>query len=116
MSTDFLAAEREHGSQARILHKDGGASMKAFRDLVQAAGVDGALSHKQKELIALAIAIAIRCDGCIIFHTRSCIKLGVTRPEIVEMIGVAVEMGGGPASVYGAEALACFDQMTAGAA
>jgi hypothetical protein len=42
MSTDFLAAEREHGSQARILHKDGGASMKAFRDLVQAAGVDGA--------------------------------------------------------------------------
>ncbi len=116
MSTDFLAAEREHGSQARILHKDGGAAIKAFRDLVQAVGADGALSHQQKELMALAIAIAIRCEGCIIFHTRSCIKLGVTRPEIVEMIGVAVEMGGGPASVYGAEALACFDQMTAGAA
>jgi AhpD family alkylhydroperoxidase len=116
MSQDFLATERELGTQARALHKDGGAPMKAFRDLVQAAGADGALSHKQKELIALAIAIAIRCDGCIIFHTRSCIKLGVTRPEVVEMIGVAVEMGGGPASVYGAEALSCFDQMAAGAA
>ena len=66
MSQDFLATERELGAQARTLHKDGGAPMKAFRDLVQAAGADGALSHKQKELIALAIAIAIRCDGCII--------------------------------------------------
>src|SRR5688572_10175958 len=116
MSKDFLAAEREHGAQTRILHEDGGAPMKAFRDLVQAAGTDGVLSHKQKELMALAIAIAIRCEGCILFHTRSCVKLGVTRPELLEMIGVALEMGGGPASVYGAEALACFDQMTSGAA
>jgi AhpD family alkylhydroperoxidase len=89
--------------------------MEAFRGLIKAAGTDGALGHKQKELIALAIGIAIRCEGCIVFHTRACLKLGVTRAELLEMIGVAVEMGGGPSSIYGAEALACYDQMAAAA-
>jgi AhpD family alkylhydroperoxidase len=61
--------------------------------------------------MALAISIAIRCEGCIVFHTRACVKLGVTRPELLEMLGEAVEMGGGPSAVYGAQALACYDQM-----
>jgi AhpD family alkylhydroperoxidase len=112
MSKDFLELERNHVARSRALHKDGGAPMEAFRGLVKAAGEDGALSHKEKELIALAIGIAIRCEGCIVFHTRACLKLGVTRAE---MLGVAVEMGGGPSSVYGAEALACYDQMAAAA-
>jgi AhpD family alkylhydroperoxidase len=114
MSKNFLDLERDYVAQSRGLHKDGGAPLKAFRDLVQAAGTDGALSHKQKELIALAISIAIRCEGCIVFHTRACVKLSVTRMELLEMLGVAVEMGGGPSAVYGAQALACFDEMAAG--
>lgn len=73
--------------------------MQAFRGLVQAAGQGGALSHGQKELIALAIGIAVRCEGCIVPHTRACLRLGVTREGLIEMIGVAVEMGGGPSSV-----------------
>ena len=113
MSKDFLDLERDYVANSRSLHKDGGAPLKAFRDLVQAAGTDGALSHKQKELIALAISIAIRCEGCIVFHTRACVKLGVSRPELLDMLGVAVEMGGGPSAVYGAQALACYDQMAA---
>jgi AhpD family alkylhydroperoxidase len=113
MSRDFLALEQEYVARSRKLHKDGGTPMTAFRGLVQAASADGALSHKAKELIALAIGIAVRCEGCIVFHTRACLKLGVTREELVEMIGVAVEMGGGPSSVYGAEALACYDAMAA---
>ena len=113
MSKDFLDLERGYVANSRSLHKDGGAPLKAFRDLVQAAGTDGALSHKQKELIALAISIAIRCEGCIVFHTRACVKLGVSRPELLDMLGVAVEMGGGPSAVYGAQALACYDQMAA---
>jgi AhpD family alkylhydroperoxidase len=115
MGKDFLELERDHVARSRALHKDGGAPMEAFRGLVKAAGTDGALGHKQKELIALAIGIAIRCEGCIVFHTRACLKLGVTRAELLEMIGVAVEMGGGPSSIYGAEALACYDQMAAAA-
>lgn len=116
MSTDFLALEKGYVARSRALHKDGGAPMQAFRGLVQAAGQDGALSHKQKELIALAIGIAVRCEGCIVFHTRACLRLGVTREELLETIGVAVEMGGGPSSVYGAQALACYDQMAAATA
>jgi AhpD family alkylhydroperoxidase len=113
VSTDYLAEERDYVAHSRTLHKDGGEPMRAFRDLVKAAGGDGALSHKQKELIALAIGIAVRCDGCIVFHCRACLKLGVTREELLETIGVAVEMGGGPSSVFGAQALACYDQMAA---
>jgi AhpD family alkylhydroperoxidase len=114
MSQDHLALEQGYNERAQALHKAGGAPLKAFRDLVRAAGADGALSHKTKELIALAISIAIRCEGCIVFHSRACLKLGVSRDEVLEMIGVAVEMGGGPSSVYGATALACFDAMAAG--
>lgn len=113
MGKDYRALEQEYVARSRALHKDGGEPMKAFRDLVRAASADGALSHKQKELIALATAVAIRCEGCIVFHARACLRLGVTRAELIEMLGVAVEMGGGPAAVYGAQALACFDQMAA---
>ena len=51
MSKNFLDLERDYVAHSRNLHKDGGAPLKAFRDLVQAAGTDGALSHNQKELI-----------------------------------------------------------------
>jgi AhpD family alkylhydroperoxidase len=114
MATDFLALEQGFNERAQALHKAGGAPMKAFRDLARAASTDGALSHKTKELIALAISVANRCEGCIVFHSRACVRLGVSREEVLEMLGVAVEMGGGPSSVFGAWALACFDAMAAG--
>jgi AhpD family alkylhydroperoxidase len=113
MATDFLALEQEYNARAQALHKVGGAPLKAFRDLARTASTDGALSHKTKELIALAIAIATRCEGCIVFHARACVRLGVGREEVLEMLGVAVEMGGGPSSTFGAWALACFDAMLA---
>ena len=116
MGTDYLALEQGFNERAQVLHKAGGAPLKAFRDLVRAAGTDGTLSHQTKELMALAISIAIRCEGCIVFHARACVRLGVGRDEVLEMIGVAVEMGGGPSSVFGATALACFDAMAAGKA
>ena len=111
MAKNFLDLEQDYLAAARTLHKEGAAPLKAFRELVHATGTDGALSHKTKELAALAIAIATRCEGCIVFHTRACLKLGVSRDELLDLIGVAVEMGGGPSSVYGAQALACYDQM-----
>lgn len=111
MATDFLALEQDYNRRAQALHKAAGEPLAAFRNLVRATGTDGALSHKTKELIALALAIASRCEGCIVFHARACLRLGATRAELLETIAVAVEMGGGPASVYGATALACFDQM-----
>lgn len=113
MATDWLALEKDLVVRSRVLHRDGGAACAAFRELVKATGTDGAVSHRHKELIALGIAIATRCEGCIAFHTRALVRLGATRAEILETIGVAIEMGGGPASVYGAAALECYDQMVA---
>jgi AhpD family alkylhydroperoxidase len=84
---------------------------KAFTALAGAATVPGSLSPKTKELIALTIGIAGRCDGCIGFHTSAAIRHGATREEVLETIGVAIYMGGGPSYVYGAQALEAFDQL-----
>ncbi len=84
---------------------------KGFSGLARAATVAGALEPKAKELIALAIGIAGRCDGCIGFHTDAALKLGATRDEVLDTIGVAVYMGGGPSYVYGAQALEAYDQL-----
>ncbi|MBN1958751.1 MAG: carboxymuconolactone decarboxylase family protein [Desulfuromonadales bacterium] len=84
--------------------------MSGFGQLHKASIEGGALSTKTKELIALAIAITVRCDGCISFHVHDALKSGVTREEILEAIGVAILMGGGPAVVYGCEALEALEQ------
>ncbi len=84
--------------------------MSGFAQIHQASVEEGALSTKTKELIALAIAISVRCDGCIAFHVHDSIKAGAARQEIAEAIGVAVLMGGGPAVVYGSEALEALRQ------
>jgi AhpD family alkylhydroperoxidase len=80
-----------------------------FGQLVTEATADGALSTKAKELIAFAIAITVRCDGCIAHHAQAVLQAGASRQEVAEMIGVAVLMGGGPSTVYGAEGLRAFD-------
>ncbi|ADZ72659.1 carboxymuconolactone decarboxylase family protein [Polymorphum gilvum] len=86
---------------------------KGFHELARAAIQPGVLDSKTKELIALAIGIAARCDGCLAYHTKAAAKYGATREEVMETIGVAVYMGGGPSMIYGAEALAAFDAFTA---
>lgn len=97
----------------RLMEKLGGeipAVMGGFGRLHEAAVADGALEKKTKELIALGIAITVRCDGCIAFHVHDALQSGASRSEIVEAIGVAVLMGGGPSMVYGTEALEALEQ------
>jgi AhpD family alkylhydroperoxidase len=67
--------------------------MKAFNDLARAATHDGALDKKAKELIALALGVAARCDACIGFHVQALVRLGVTKPELEETLGMAAYMG-----------------------
>ena len=69
--------------------------MKAFGELGRAATAPDALDSKTKELIALALGVATRCDACIGFHTQALVKLGATRQEVDETLGVATYMGGG---------------------
>ena len=84
--------------------------MKAFASLHKASIADGTLNSKTKELISLGIAITVRCEGCISYHVHDALKAGATAEEIVETIGVAILMGGGPAMVYGCEALEALEQ------
>ncbi len=81
------------------------AVMEGFSSLARAATQDGALDKKTKELIALALAVAAHCDGCIGFHTKALVHLGATREEVLEALGMAVYMGGGPSLMYAAESL-----------
>jgi AhpD family alkylhydroperoxidase len=82
--------------------------------MARSALQDGALDKKTKELIALALGVASHCDACIGFHVEALIKLGVTRLELEEALGMAVYMGGGPSLMYAAEALSAYEEMSAG--
>lgn len=90
--------------------------MKAFGELGRAATADGVLDAKTKELIALALSVAARCDPCIGFHMQTLVKLGATRQEIDETLGVTTYMGGGPSLMYAASAVAAFEEFSAAAA
>jgi len=83
--------------------------MNGFSALAQAATKDGTLDKKTKELIALAIGISNHCDGCIGFHVQTLIKLGVTRQDSIEMLGMTVYMCGGHALMYAADMLRAFE-------
>ena len=85
-------------------------TMRAFRGLHQATTSDGVLDTKTKELIALAIAVNVRCDGCIAFHVHDALRAGANREEIMEALGVAILMGGGPSMMYAVEAVEALEQ------
>jgi AhpD family alkylhydroperoxidase len=90
-------------------------TVKSFGDLGRAATANGVLDKKTKELIALALSVAARCDPCIGFHMQSLVKLGATRQEIDETLGVTTYMGGGPSLMYAASAIAAFEEFSRGA-
>jgi len=86
--------ERIKGNMGRLAQGQPD-TMKAFSALHRAASDPGVLDTKAKELIALAIAVSLRCDGCIAFHTHDALEAGATRQGILEVLSVAVSMGGG---------------------
>lgn len=95
-----------------VLRQDHPDLMTAFNDMARAATRDGALDKKTKELIALALGVAAHCDACIGFHTQALVKLGATKAEVEEALGMAVYMGGGPSLMYSANALAAFEEFS----
>ena len=97
-------------SNLKKLRGDIGDTMQGFSALANAASRDGALDKKTKELIALALGVAAHCDGCIGFHAEALVKLGATRQEVEEALGMAIYMGGGPSLMYAADAIAAYEQ------
>ena len=84
--------------------------MKAFASMAQAATAAKALDAKTKELIALGIAVAVRCDDCIGFHVKAACEQGASEEEVIEALGMAIFMGAGPSVMYASHALEAFGQ------
>jgi AhpD family alkylhydroperoxidase len=110
MSKSYPDITKRISDNMKVLRKDIPETMQGFTALAMAATKDGALEKKTKELIALAIGVSQRCDGCIGFHMKALVDLGVTRAELEETLGMAVYMGGGPSLMYAADAMLAYEQ------
>ena len=83
----------------------------AFGALSKAVKETGPLSVKEKEYIALGIAISQRCEPCITFHVEALRRSGASRDELGDVLAMSIQMGGGPALMYAAHALAAWDEL-----
>ncbi|WP_371185621.1 carboxymuconolactone decarboxylase family protein [Thalassotalea maritima] len=112
MSKSYIDITQALSANLRNLRPNIADTMKGFSAMAQSATADGALDKKTKELIALAIGVSTRCDGCIGFHAKALVELGASRQEVEETLAMAIYMGGGPSLMYAADALQAFDEFT----
>lgn len=110
MEKNYPEITKNISANMKTLRKNIAGTMQGFSAMAQAATQPGALDNKTKELIALALGVAARCDGCIGFHTEALVKLGASQQEIEETLGMAIYMGGGPSLMYAADALTAYEQ------
>lgn len=87
-------------------------TVRGYGLLGQAGAKTGRLDAKTRELIALAVAVSLRCDGCITTHTSAAIKVGASKEEIAEALGVAIAVNAGAALVYSARVMDAFAEKT----
>lgn len=113
MSKNFVETAHDVMTGVGLLQQGMPDTMKAFGALSIAATASKTLDSKTKELMALAIGIAVHCDGCVAYHTKMAHQHGANREEVAETVALAIYMGGGPAAVYGADALRAYDQFSA---
>lgn len=110
MTTNYVELHQHINDRLAQLGDELPGPMSGFARLHKKSVEAGAVDAKTKELMALAISISVKCEGCIAFHTHDAIQAGATRPELLETIGVAIMMGGGPASIYAAHAMDAIEQ------
>lgn len=113
MSTDYIALHQHLEDRLTQFGREMPGPMSGFARLHKKAVEDGTLSAKVKEMMALAVSIAVGCEGCITYHTHDAIQAGATRAELLETIGVGVMMAGGPGTIYAAHALDAVEQFLA---
>ncbi len=101
--------------QLRSLNKALPDATRAFGGLGKAVKEGGVLDFKTKEFVALGIAVATRCEACIVLHVEALIRAGATRAEIGDVLAMTIQMGGGPSMMYAAKALECHDELVAAA-
>jgi len=106
---DEMRGAQESGRELRELIPE---TYAGFAQLHRAAFADGALSPKVKELMAVSIAVVEQCEGCIASHTRGAVRHGATKEEFAEALGVAIQMSGGPGTVYAPKAWDAFKEFS----
>lgn len=102
---DWNEYQKELTSRIATLGQVSPDIVRGYRTLAEAGQKTGKLDAKTRELISLAVAVTTRCDGCITFHTEAALKHGATREEIVEALGVAIDLNAGAALVFSARVL-----------
>ena len=115
-NTPYIDLTRSISAELAQLRTEMPDTLRGFSALAKGATQNGALDKKTKELIAIALSVAARCDPCIGFHVQTYVQLGGTRAELADALGMAVYMGGGPSLMYAAKTSAAFDEFSAAAA
>ncbi len=99
------------GGKMEKMKKDMPAVTTGFGSLFGKIMTDGALSLREKELVALGIAVALNCSPCIRAHTKKCLEAGAGKEQILEAAAVAVVMGGGPAYMHVPEVIEALEAL-----
>lgn len=107
----FVQITNDVAKGLEVLRAEVPETMQGFSAMARSALQEGAVSALNKELIALAVGVASRCDACIGFHVKALIRLGVTREQLMETLAVCTYMGGGPTLMYAAEAVRAYEEL-----
>ena len=102
---DWVTYSKELSSRVGQIGKLSPDTLKGYMALSHANAQTGTLDAKTRELMSLAVAVALRCDGCITVHTAQAAKLGATEAEVAEALGIAIAISAGAALVYSARTL-----------
>ncbi|WHZ10821.1 MAG: putative carboxymuconolactone decarboxylase family protein [Burkholderiaceae bacterium] len=110
MNKSYESIVADTSANVAKMRKDIPDVLQGFHTMAQSASRAGVIDAKTKELIAMALSVAARCDPCLGYHGRALVKHGATRAEVEEMLGMCVYMGGGPSLMYAAAALAAYEE------
>jgi AhpD family alkylhydroperoxidase len=107
----YSAGLRDRGRELKALHPE---LMKGFVALDRSAATTRHLDAKTREMMALAVAVTTRCEGCIDAHARKAKAAGATKEEIAEALGVAIALNAGAALTYSLHVLDAVDRAEQG--
>ena len=108
MMLDWNEYQKQLGATIGEIARTSPDITRGYRTLSDAASKTGKLDPKIRELIAIAVAVTLRCDGCITVHTDAAAKHGATKEEVVEALGVAISVNAGATLVYSARTIDAF--------
>lgn len=112
MQTDWKDLLKTTRKTAANLSNANPGFISAYQELNKAQGSNGTLDDKTRELIALAVAVTTRCEGCIASHASAAAQAGATEAELSEALGTAIALNAGAAYIHSVKAMEAFGQFS----